>query len=1145
MSAIRISLLALAFPPVLAADPPAKPAAAMRDGLPPAEAVANFTLPEGFRIELVAAEPDVRQPVAMTLDVRGRLWIAEAYNYPNRAEGDSGGDRILIFEDTDGDGSFETRKVFLENLNLVSGLEVGFGGVWIGAAPYLLFVPDADGDDVPDGKPQRLLDGWGWQDTHETLNSFIWGPDGWLYGCHGVFTHSRVGKPGTPDEAREPINAGVWRFHPRTHEFEVVAHGTSNPWGLDFNDHGEAFVTACVIPHLYHIIPGARYQRQAGQHFDPHTYDDIKTIADHLHYDGNNPWESSRAGTASDFGGGHAHCGLSIYLGDNFPPHYRNALLFNNLHGHRMNHDVADRSGSGYVGKHRPDFLFGNDEQHMGVALRYGPDGGIFLIDWYDAQTCHHTLQEAWDRSNGRIYKISHGEPEPRRVDLAKLSDLELARLQLHPNDWFVRTARRVLQERHLADRALASDAEAELRSMLRHADETRRLRALWALHVTGLLKEETLVEILKNDPNEHVRAWALRLGHEKRPSPEFIAAAAAAADGEESPLVRLHHAAALQRIPLEQRAATATKLLARADDADDPNLPLMLWYAVGDFASERPDEAVALAAASRIPLVRRFLVRRLFGSPDGQERVLAALAEQSDDPDFAAEALAGMGEALAEARNLPAPATWEAAAAILEKLPGDESRRTFERIATVFGDARMTGRFRETLLDAAAPREDRLAAFDNLRRLRDPDLPVDLLAAATRGDEPMRVDWLQALGTVESGEAAQAVVTRELRRLLPDLAGPAKQAAVQTLAASEAGAMSLAEALAAAEIARTDVGAFVARQLRSYDNPAIDRILEAHWGAIADSGKDKSSAMARYAKELTPEVLAGADLRRGRELYRATCHACHVLFGDGNALGPDLTGSNRADLRYLLENLVDPGAVVGLDYQLHVIRTRDGRTLAGLLRGRSGTALTLGMVGGPETVVPLDEIEDHQVSTTSLMPEGLLENLTETEVRDLVAYLQSPRQVPLPSPHEILVDDERLEIAEVTAGQVRPQDMHAFDGGTWTSDRQLWWTGGKTGDRLELQFDVPESGRYEVFAAFTMAHDYATIDASLNGRTVAEGLDLFHKPAVVTTGDLPLGVHRLDAGRQTLTLEITGANEDATPLHMVGLDHLRILPAE
>ncbi|HJZ55849.1 MAG TPA: PVC-type heme-binding CxxCH protein, partial [Gemmataceae bacterium] len=219
------------FPARPQKQPPAKLDTYKFSGLPPDKAAAAMTVPEGFTVSLFAGEPDVHQPIAMCLDDRGRLWVAEAFVYPKRlpfpgpllpeAERKNG-DRILIFEDTDGDGKFDKKTVFIEGLNLVSGLEVGFGGVWVGAAPYLLFIPRDEKTDRA-GEPQILLDGWHYEDTHETLNTFIWGPDGWLYGCHGVFTHSRVGKPGTPDKDRIPINAGVWRYHPTKHIFEVFA----------------------------------------------------------------------------------------------------------------------------------------------------------------------------------------------------------------------------------------------------------------------------------------------------------------------------------------------------------------------------------------------------------------------------------------------------------------------------------------------------------------------------------------------------------------------------------------------------------------------------------------------------------------------------------------------------------------------------------------------------------------------------------------------------------------------------------------------------------------------------------------------------------------------------------------------------------
>src|SRR5688572_26653336 len=227
----------------LAAKDPAAPADDVKfAGLTPEEAAKAASMPPGFELKLFAAEPDVVNPIAFCLDDRARLWVVEGRTYPTRAKEGEGQDRILVFEDRNGDGRFDRRTVFMERLNLVSGIAYGFGGVWIGAAPNLLFVPVTEGDEPkPAGEPRVLLDGWGFQDTHETLNTFLWGPDGWLYGCHGVFTHSNVGVPGSPESARQKINAGFWRYHPQRHIFEVFAHGTSNSWGIDFDVHGQLF----------------------------------------------------------------------------------------------------------------------------------------------------------------------------------------------------------------------------------------------------------------------------------------------------------------------------------------------------------------------------------------------------------------------------------------------------------------------------------------------------------------------------------------------------------------------------------------------------------------------------------------------------------------------------------------------------------------------------------------------------------------------------------------------------------------------------------------------------------------------------------------------------------------------------------------
>jgi putative membrane-bound dehydrogenase-like protein len=589
----------------------APPTAVVKDsfkhaGLAPEEAAKAMSVPDGFRVMLGAGEPDVTQPIAMALDERGRVWVAECPDYPVWKPSEQGGkSRVVIFEDEDGDGRLEKRTVFIEGLNFISGLELGFGGVWIGAPPHLLFVPDRDGDDVPDGAPVPVLDGWGHQDTHETLNAFIWGPDGWLYGCHGVFTHSNVGKPGSPPEQRQRINAGYWRYHPRKDRFEVFAHGCSNQWGIDFDDHGQAFATACVIPHLFHVVQGGRYQRQAGQHFNPYTYDDLKTIADHRHYTGPKGPHSGN-GQSDAAGGGHAHCGAMVYLGDNFPPEYRNRIFFNNIHGARINMDILEPRGSGFVGRHGTDFLLANDSWSQILNLRYGPDGGAWIIDWYDRQQCHTNRENDHDRSNGRIFKVLYGNPTPLRTDLRKLSTGDLVKLMLHRNDWFVRHARKVLQERG------AKDAAPALQELLAHPDPARVLRAMWALHAIGAFTPEWALRMSAH-ASAHVRGWSLQLAYEDGPAGDAMAARLKElAAGDPSPVVRLYVASALQRLPVEARGGILESLLSHAEDAEDPNLPLMYWYALEPVVGADARQGALLLGKNKIPALRAFISRRM-----------------------------------------------------------------------------------------------------------------------------------------------------------------------------------------------------------------------------------------------------------------------------------------------------------------------------------------------------------------------------------------------------------------------------------------------------------------------------------------------------------------------------------------------------
>ena len=571
--------------------------------LTPLEAAKTMQVPNGFNVTLFAGEPNIKQPIAFCIDDRGRLWVAEANNYPNKKAGKK--DRIIILEDTDGDGRHDKRIVFYDKLEYVSGIEVGFGGVWVMSIPNFYFIPDADYNGVPDGEPVVLLDGFGTHaNSHTIANGFAWGPDGWLYGTHGITNWSLPGKPGTPKEKRRRFEGGVWRYHPVRHVWESFAIGTTNPWGIDWNEYGHAFVCNCVNPHLFHIIQGAHYEPARNRPTGRFAYERIPTIADHLHFTNT---KTIRAGIGTPeedaAGGGHAHSGTMIYLGDNWPAKYRGDVFMNNIHGRRINHDRLARKGSGYAASHAPDVMRARDPWFVGVTLAYGPDGGVYVSDFSDTGECHHTRNT--QKHTGRIYKITFGKPKPWKGDISKLSILELVKLQSHPNEWFARHARRVLHERQANTSVLAKTLNSSRSVPL-------RLRALWSLRVTGNLDEKKLEGLLQ-DSSEHLRAWAIQLLCENRkPSEAARAEFERMAHEDKSPLVRLYLASAMQRLLLKQRVPVLAHLLAHTEDKDDQNLPLMYWYATEPVVAADRVAAVKLLTACQIPKVRQFITHRM-----------------------------------------------------------------------------------------------------------------------------------------------------------------------------------------------------------------------------------------------------------------------------------------------------------------------------------------------------------------------------------------------------------------------------------------------------------------------------------------------------------------------------------------------------
>ena len=1121
----------------------------LKEDLSGTDAAAHMNVPEGFHVQLAAGEPQVHQPVAMAFDHKGRLWVAEAYTYPKRAPEGQGLDKIIILEDTDHDGVFDSRKQFIEGLNLVSGLEVGFGGVWVGAAPYLMFIPDANGDDTPDSQPEILLDGFGYQDTHETLNAFNWGPDGWLYGCHGVFTHSKVGKPGTPDADRIPMNAAVWRYHPIKHTFEVFAWGTSNPWGVDFNDHGQAFITACVIPHLYHVIQGAHYQRQAGEHFNRFVFNDIKTIADHLHYAGNigdHAWWGHEPGIqddTSDAGGGHAHCGAMIYLGDNWPDRYRNQIFFNNVHGNRVNMDRLVRDASGYIGKHGDDLLLANDRWFRGINLRTAPDGSVYLIDWYDRNACHRMNPEIWDRTNGRVYNIAYGVPNRTSVDLSKLSDSELTKLAWHKNDWFVRTSRRILQERAANNKLDLASVSDELDKLLQSDDETRVLRALWLGHAINAWDTPKLQSFL-NHPSVFVKSWAIQLLCEtgKIDDSTLSKFIALANDKSIDPVVRLYLASALSRLKNDSVWGIAQALSMHPQDANDRNIPLVTWYGLEPLVAQNPSRAIELAKSSQIPLLTEYIIRRCAADEKGLESLMAQVRTWT--PEQQRSALEQISRSMEGRVNVPQPSSWKDAYETFAKSESEEVRELALRLAVAFGDQRAFPQLRELLANPKRPSAERLRALDILVKGRDKELAPTLYQVLD--NEELQSPAIRALASVADNQTPE-----RLLGIYSKLTKPAREDAIAALASRAPFAQKLLDAIEADKIARSDVHAFHVRQMVNLgDAPLLERINKS-WGKVGTSNEEQKAAIEKYKGLLTKAFLAKADTSHGRTLFNKHCLACHQLFGAGEKVGPDLTGSNRADLNYILENLVAPNAVVGKDYQMTLLQLDDGRVLSGLITKETDSAVTLKTINDL-VVVPKDEIDQRKLSELSLMPNGLLDPMPPEEIRDLVAYLASPSQVPLRGPKPNFdskgnvpnaLEGESMKVLSKSRGTTQRQDMRAFPKDKWSGNDHLWWTGAQPKDTLELEFEVPAEGTYNIATVLSKARDYAIVQIAIDGQPLGEPIDCFNNPDVITTGVVNLPTRKLTQGAHTLEIQIVGKNPEAVPGFMVGFDFLLLTP--
>ncbi|MCA9131499.1 MAG: hypothetical protein KDA45_00020 [Planctomycetales bacterium] len=533
--------------------------------LSPADALARMEVPPGFRVELVAAEPDLVNPVAMAFDERGRIWVTESFEYPRKKAG-PGRDRIKILEDTTGDGQFDSVKIFAEGLNIPSGIALGYGGVWVANAPDILFLQDTDGDDKAD-KQQVVVTGFGRHDTHELPNSLTWSPEGSLVGLNGVFNPCRVESQGQVYD----FTCALFRIDPRSHDFDLFCEGTSNPWGVAFDPLGQAFISACVIDHLWHLSESGYYHRQGGP-YPPHTWK-IDSIVEHKHQMA-------------------AYCGITYFDSAAYPAEYRERLIMGNIHGNCLNVDSLQRHGSTYRGKGEADFLTANDVWFMPVVQKVGPDGCLYVLDWYDRYHCYQDATadpEGIDRGHGRLYRIVHeATGRPAAVNLAGSSASTLVEHLGDANIFVRETATRMLAEQACQDVV----PQLERLVLNKQAADKPRLHALWSLLGGRAITAEFAEQLLACE-HSAIRAWGVRSVGNLLPEHEGLAHQCAALASDDSPDVQLQLAIACGKLQHIDRLQTWVNILAHC--GDDPLLPHIVWQNLHPRLPAESGELLAL----------------------------------------------------------------------------------------------------------------------------------------------------------------------------------------------------------------------------------------------------------------------------------------------------------------------------------------------------------------------------------------------------------------------------------------------------------------------------------------------------------------------------------------------------------------------
>jgi putative membrane-bound dehydrogenase-like protein len=959
---------------------------ARAQGFSPEEAVQRMKVPEGFQVKLAACEPDCRQPLSISFDDRGRLWVIQYLQYPTPAglkpvkvdqylrtvydrlpepppKGPRGADKITIFEDVQGDGHYRKVKDFVTGLNLASGMALGHGGVYVVQPPYLLFYPDRNGDDIPDSDPEVLLTGFGMEDAHAFANSLQWGPDGWLYGAQGSTVTANI--------RGISFQQGIWRYHPITREFELFAEGGGNTWGLDFDRHGN-ILASTNFGHsaMLHQVQGAYYIKGFSKHGELHNPYAFGYF-DHVPYRG--------------FKGGHVTSGGIVYQGGSFPKEFNDTFIAANLLSNAIYWHVLESRGSSFTAHFGGDLLIANDTWFRPVDCLTGPDGSLFVADWYDKRANHVDPIDNWDRTNGRIYKIEAKGTRPATgLPLSRLSSQELVGLLSQRNDWYVREARRILAERR--DAAVIP----MLRKKVLENEGALALQSLWALYVSGGF-DDALAENLLSHANPDVRCWTVRLlGDARKVSPAIASRLVRLARTEACCTVRNQLACTCKRLPSKDALPIVAELLQHTEDVGDPQIPLLLWWAIEDKAESDREQVLHLLdgpSAWHNPLIREFLIGRLSrrylaGGTDTDLETCARLLTTAPGPSEADLVIQGMDQALQGRRLQRVPATLTGQIAGL--LNTRSANLILLRLALRLGIAQAYERAVHMIEDRHAPAGNRINLMEVISQLGRPEC-VPMLLQLLRGPESkaIRAAALSALEPFPNPQIADTVLA-----LYPTLPAELRSRAQTLLCSRPDSARAFLRSVDSGTIDPREVPFEQLRRIMLHNDALCAQLVHKHWGSV---GRETAGAKRARINSIKHILGTGTgDAVHGRQLFQKQCATCHTLFGEGNKIGPDLTGADRKDLDFLVTSTVDPSAVIRKEYLAYVVATTNGRLLTGLLAESTPKTITLLDEKNQRTVLDRQDIDDFKPSAQSLMPENILDPFSDQDIRDVFCYLRS-----------------------------------------------------------------------------------------------------------------------------------------------------------